>query len=291
MANKKATSRDCVDCACEKIEPGYDNCTALMDANDEHILCALNSIQTTEDYTTLPKKMAKVLYQFWCLLKNIIAQICFLTSELKRLCQTLACLNKRIDDLQESIIAAMIDNVAFGLASRTSGGGSSTGGTTYMKSSVNQKDKTFKFVWNMVFSGAEVGVGEINGKVDADYTANKDGTVTVNIKSYTITTLSYKAKRAGSSSANISISKIDGTKIVNQTYNPYSTWNQNVNKTVTVGKVVTLHPKASTGDIALFNIADTWQLDPTYGTAYAKYDNNNDKIPDFTSPCPIDCPK
>lgn len=290
MANKK-TSKDCVDCACEKIEPGYDNCTALIDANDEQILCALNSIQTTEDYTTLPKKMAKVLYQFWCLFKNIIAQICFLTSELKRLCQTLACLNKRIDDLQESIIAAMIDNVAFGLASRTSGGGSSTGGTTYMKSSVNQKDKTFKFVWNMVFSGAEVGVGEINGKVDADYTANKDGTVTVNIKSYTITTLSYKAKRAGSSSANISISKIDGTKIVNQTYNPYSTWNQNVNKTVTVGKVVTLHPKASTGDIALFNIADTWQLDPTYGTAYAKYDNNNDKIPDFTSPCPIDCPK
>lgn len=281
---------ECVDCNCKKVPVGYDNCARLQDANDEQILCAINAIQTTEDYTTLPKKMAKVLYQFWCLFKNIIAQICWIVTELKRLCQTLSCLNKRIDDLQKSILATMIDNVAFGISARTGGGGSVTGGNVYMKSTVDQKNRTFKFFWNMVDSSGEAGKGELNGKVDAEYKANEDGTVTVNIKSYTITNLSYKASRAGSSSANIKVSDAKGSVIANQTYNPYSSWTKQVNKTVPIGKVLTLQPKQSTGDIELFNIQDTWQFAPTNGTAYAKYDNNNDKLPNFTGACPIDCP-
>lgn len=79
------TMTDCVDCSCEKLEVGYDACVKLQDMNDEKLLCAIKAVRDTRNITDLPMKMAQAIYSFWCLNKNIVAQLCWLTNEVRAL--------------------------------------------------------------------------------------------------------------------------------------------------------------------------------------------------------------
>ena len=75
---------NCVDCSCEQVKVGYEACNPLHEMNDSKVKGASQVLADTElcDY---PKVFPKALYSIWCVFKNIIAQICWIISELKRI--------------------------------------------------------------------------------------------------------------------------------------------------------------------------------------------------------------
>lgn len=89
---------NCVDCSCEQVKVGYDACTPLHEINDSKVKGASQVLADTElcDY---PKVFPKALYSIWCVFKNIIAQICWIISELKRIWDEINKIWRAIDDI------------------------------------------------------------------------------------------------------------------------------------------------------------------------------------------------
>ena len=91
---------DCVDCSCEKVKVGYDACAPLQDMNDSKVKGASKVLSDTPlcDY---PKVFPKSLYSIWCVFKNVIAQICWIISELKRIWDELNKIWRAIDEIKD----------------------------------------------------------------------------------------------------------------------------------------------------------------------------------------------
>ena len=91
---------NCVDCSCEQVKVGYEACTPLHEMNDSKVKGASRVLADTQlcDY---PKVFPKALYSIWCMFKNIIAQICWIISELKRIWDEINKIWRAIDDIKD----------------------------------------------------------------------------------------------------------------------------------------------------------------------------------------------
>ena len=91
---------ECVDCSCEKVKVGYDACAPLQDMNDSKVKGASRVLADTPlcDY---PKVFHKVLYSIWCMFKNVIAQICWIITELKRIWDEINKIWRAIDEIKD----------------------------------------------------------------------------------------------------------------------------------------------------------------------------------------------
>ena len=93
---------NCVDCSCEQVKVGYEACNPLHEMNDSKVKGASQVLADTElcDY---PKVFPKALYSIWCVFKNIIAQICWIISELKRIWDEINKIWKAIDGINDML--------------------------------------------------------------------------------------------------------------------------------------------------------------------------------------------
>ena len=104
---------NCVDCSCEQVKVGYEACKPLHEMNDSKVKGASQVLADTQlcDY---PKVFPKALYSIWCVFKNIIAQICWIISELKRIWDEINKIWRAIDDIKDmySKLCRIIANMA-----------------------------------------------------------------------------------------------------------------------------------------------------------------------------------
>ena len=93
---------NCVDCSCEQVKVGYEACNPLHEMNDSKVKGASQVLADTElcDY---PKVFPKALYSIWCVFKNIIAQICWIISELKRIWDEINKIWRAIDGINDRL--------------------------------------------------------------------------------------------------------------------------------------------------------------------------------------------
>lgn len=93
---------NCVDCSCEQVKVGYEACNPLHEMNDSKVKGASQVLADTElcDY---PKVFPKALYSIWCVFKNIIAQICWIISELKRIWDEINKIWRAIDGINDML--------------------------------------------------------------------------------------------------------------------------------------------------------------------------------------------
>ena len=104
---------NCVDCSCEQVKVGYDACTPLHEMNDSKVKGASQVLADT-DLCDYPKVFPKALYSIWCVFKNIIAQICWIISELKRIWDEINKIWRAIDDINDMLkkLCQIIANTA-----------------------------------------------------------------------------------------------------------------------------------------------------------------------------------
>ena len=74
----------CVNCKCDNIEPGTHACAPLHQMNDDNIKKTANVLTDTK-LCNLVDVLSFAWYGLWCLQKNIIAQLCWLTDKVASL--------------------------------------------------------------------------------------------------------------------------------------------------------------------------------------------------------------
>ena len=280
------------DCNCEQAPIG--DCTKLQEINDLQIRPKMRAILKAE-WCNLPEAIRRAFYGVWCVLKNIINQLCYILQKLDclearvdKLCSIAKCQDERISGLIEHIKGKMLENVSFGMrGSGSSDGG--TGGDATFTQVTTQNDGSFTLTWNMVFSGKEIGRGTINGKVSHMYTMNEYGTIKAHISKVDFHSVNYKSDGTPSKDgATISIKDTSGRTIWTKRYNPSTSWSDKP-ASLDINREATLQPQGgNTGEVLLFQTEDTWDSNPTRGDIKATYVNNNSPLPKVEG-CVIDC--
>lgn len=281
------------DCNCEKIEPSSTSCTKLQELNDLQIRPRMRAILIAE-WCNLPEAIRRAFYGVWCVLKNIINQLCYIINKLEcleakvnKLCEIAKCQDQRLSGLVDHIKGKMLENVSFSMKSSGSSA-DHNGQNTYTKVST-QNDGSFTLTWNMV-DDTEVGKGTVNGKVAHMYTMNDDGTIKAYISKVTFSSITYttSATRQYNNNATFSIIDNTGRTIFTKSYNPGTSFSDKP-ADLDVNTSVTLQPQGgNTGDVTLFNTLDEWVSAPTRGIVKANYVNNNSPLPKAEG-CVIDC--
>lgn len=286
---------NCVDCSCKKLNLDEHICENLHDMNDSKVLGSSKVLADAElcDY---PKLFPKALYSIWCIIKNIIAVICWILSRLdalekkvneiidflRKLCQALKCVIEYLKKESENKMKEAFGKVGFTIT----GQGTSPGAGTYSKVTT-KPDGSFDIQWNMVYAGTQVGVGHVKGKVNHAYSVNNDGSIKANIISVTVNNIQYSGNGGRYSEAGFKIMDNAGNTIHNQRYNPGSTYNVAINKTVAINKSTNLAPKGGSFNQQVLKTYDDWDFADTQANVIAGYVNNNDTINQFD--CDIDC--
>lgn len=103
---------NCVDCSCKQIEVGLTACKDLHELNDGAVSGSAKVFQYAQicDY---PKLLPKAFYAIWCMFKNLIAQVCWLTEQVKQILADILAIKKDIDDLQKaySNLCEIVSNI------------------------------------------------------------------------------------------------------------------------------------------------------------------------------------
>ena len=68
------------DCSCENV--GIGDCTKLQELNDLQIRPKMRAILKAE-WCNLPEAIRRGFYGVWCVLKNIINQLCYILNKLE----------------------------------------------------------------------------------------------------------------------------------------------------------------------------------------------------------------
>lgn len=287
----------CIDCSCKQVPLNSNTCNALHDMNDEKVLGASKVLADAElcDYT---KIFPKILYSLWCMVKNIIATLCWLltrvselerkVSELERkvlnICKTLACVVAYINKKANEEMMEAFGNVSFTMRSV-----GEKDGPAYTVVTTNNNG-SFTVKWNM-FEGTEIGHGTLTGKVNHTYSVNPDGSIKASIMSVTLSSLVYNGSSSGSNtSARFVIYDGNGKTIIDRHYNPYRNFSDSLNKTITYNFNYSLAPNGGTsGDVLLLKTFDDWIKNDTTSSIYAKYTNNNSPVDLFNCDGMLDC--
>lgn len=280
------------DCSCENV--GLGDCVKLQELNDLQIRPKMRAILKAE-WCNLPEAIRRAFYGVWCVLKNIINQLCYILSKLEcleakvsNLCEVAKCQDERISGLIDHIKGKMLENVAFSMKSSGSNV-DYNGQQTYTKIST-QNDGSFTLTWNMVDEN-EVGKGTITGKVAHMYTMKDDGTIDAHISRVTFNAITYTASpgaRSYGTTARYSIIDNNGKEIFGRDYDPGFSFSDK-SPELSVGKSVTLQPQGgNTGDVLLFRTVDYWVNASTNGEVRANYVNNNSPLPKAQG-CVIEC--
>ena len=264
----------CNDCNChmlnvcddtDKIKKSMDSYISdLKDAECEIRHTPCNKL--TDAVATLSNKV-------WCINSNIGRLVLNNRTRIDRICETQKCEIEALKKITDFLKAQMQGNVDFSINSRAE---SDDAGKTTMKSSTSP-DGTFKFSFDTNDGVKIIGNGEINGKVEHEYSTNDDGSIKVKVKSITITNAKWD-KTADNSAANKNISlhikDINGNALYDKNYDGSTSWSEDINKTVELNIEKDVPPTSSTGDIEVLTIDDNWIVN-THGRASIKYDNNN----------------
>lgn len=280
----------CIDCSCKQVPLNSNTCNALHDMNDEKVLGASKVLADAElcDYT---KIFPKILYSLWCMIKNIIATLCWLltrVSELERkvenICKTLACVVAYVKKKADEEMIKAFKNVSFTM--RSVGENS---GPAYTVVTTNNNG-SFTVKWNM-FEGSEIGHGTLTGKVNHSYSVNKDGSIEASIMSVTLSSLVYNGSSSGANKrARFVIYDRNGNAVIDKHYNPYNNFSDSLNKTITYNFNYNLAPNGGTsGDVLLLKTLDDWVMNDTTSSIYAKYTNNNSPVDLFNCDGMLDC--
>lgn len=86
---------ECIDCSCEQLQTGWDACANLHDMNDTKLAGAARVIADTS-FCDYPKVLPKILYGIWCLLRNTLAQMCWMLTQLEGVYKALEKLLKNL---------------------------------------------------------------------------------------------------------------------------------------------------------------------------------------------------
>lgn len=266
---------------------GCSNChcneTDVCKSNEELSISIHDKLALLKDYVcvlgaatcqSIVRAVTKYAFFIWCFLRD-------LTNIVMMHDKRLDCLEERINKLTEYIVNVALNNVSFGLSSKgTQDGPVATKVTT-------NKDGTFEITWEMNDTAEYVGKGKVTGKVDHDFSVDDDGSINVDVKSIYIDSVMYTATVTGKTSASRFVIKDkDGNIIFDKSYNPYQSWSETPNKTVTYNVVKKLDASgASTGDYLLLKTEDTWVGSPTYGEIYINYTNNNIPVDILNTEC------
>lgn len=264
----------CNDCNCKDLnicadtnvieKQMNDYISQLKDAECEIRKTPCNKIQYA---------VAKFSNKVWCVSKNNFKLSVNNTYRIDGLCETQKCIIDYLKKLSEYLKAQMQGNVEFSINSKAE---SDDVGKTTMKSSTSP-DGTFKFSFDTNDGAKIIGNGEINGKVDHEYSSNEDGSIKVKVKSITINNVKWD-KTADNSAANKNISlhikDVNGNALYDKNYDGSTSWSEDVNKTVDLNIEKDIQPSSSSGDIQVLTIDDNWIVN-THGNASVKYDNNN----------------
>lgn len=89
---------ECIDCSCEQLQTGWDACAGLHDMNDTKLAGAAKVIADTP-FCDYPKVLPKILYGIWCLMKNNLAQLCWMLAQLEKVYKAL---EKLLQNLKKS---------------------------------------------------------------------------------------------------------------------------------------------------------------------------------------------
>lgn len=287
----------CIDCSCKQVPLDGNTCNALHDLNDEKVLGASKVLADAElcDYT---KIFPKILYSLWCMIKNIIATLCWLitrvselerkVSELERkvlnICKTLACVVEYVKKKADEEMIKAFKNVSFTMNSK-----GENNGPAYTVVTTNNNG-SFTVKWNM-FEGSEIGHGTLTGKVNHTYSVNTDGSIKASIMSVTLSSLVYNGSSSGTNtSARFVIYDRNGKAIIDKNYNPYKNFSDTLNKTITYNFNYSLASNGGTsGDVLLLKTLDDWVMNDTTSSIYAKYTNNNEPVDLFNCDGMLDC--
>ena len=90
----------CVDCSCKQVNVGVNACNALHDSNDR--VAGAYKVLSDARPCDYPKLLPKVIFTIWCVIKNAIAQICWLTSKVGDIISQMQALEKLLQDLKGS---------------------------------------------------------------------------------------------------------------------------------------------------------------------------------------------
>lgn len=199
--------------------------------------------------------------------------------------KTVRCHEDKINSITRYLIEQAVGNIEVKMV----GKGSSIDtqyGTTYQNINIDN-DGNFTIKWNMT-SGVVVGNGTVVGKVNHEYKPNSDGTISVTVKNIVINKVEYKYTGnnglASVFNASYKINGLNNDVIFNKPYDVRKSWIENVNKTVTYNKTLTIKPKDK-AELELFDTIDTWTLAPTVARATIQYINNNSSLSFNNSPC------
>lgn len=280
------------DCSCENV--GIGDCTKLQELNDLQIRPKMRAILKAE-WCNLPEAIRRGFYGVWCVLKNIINQLCYILTKLEcleskvdKLCSIAKCQDQRITGLVEHIKGKMLENVVFGMKGVGTSANASGNGDTFTSVAV-QQNGNFTIVWNMVYAGREVGRGTITGKVSHMYTMNEDGSVKAYVSRVDFDSVKYVGDGGSyGNNATFSIQDTSGRTVWTKSYQTGSSFTDKPGS-ISIGKETVLRPQGgSTGDILLFKTLDQWDFDPTSSDVRATYVNNNSPLPKVEG-CVIDC--
>lgn len=89
---------DCIDCSCEQLTVGWNACAGLHEMNDTKLAGAARVITDTA-FCDYPRVLPKVLHGIWCLMRNNLAQLCWMLAQLEKVYKAL---EKLLQDLKGS---------------------------------------------------------------------------------------------------------------------------------------------------------------------------------------------
>lgn len=265
MACTNCSNCGCSNCHCKE--------TDVCQSNEELSSSIHDKLSLLKDYVcvlgaatcqSIVRAVTKYAFFVWCFLRD-------LTNIVMMHDKRLDCLEERINKLTKFILDSTLNNVAFDLIAKGSQDGPVATNVT------TNKDGTFEITWEMHDTVDFVGSGKVAGKVEHDFSVDEDGSINVNIKSIYIDNVTYTAtKNNGSGNARFVVKDKDGNAVFDKSYNPYQSWSEQTQKTVTYNHIKNLAPSgASTGDYLVLKTEDTWIGSPTYGEVYINYVNNN----------------
>ena len=281
----------CVDCECTNVGCGSEVCDELYDLNDAKVLGAVKIIKNSA-LCDLAKNVAKGFYNLYCVTKNIINNICCLSTRMdcvehkvSNICTVIKCEDTRITNIYNFLVEQLLKNVSFSMKSA----GSSTA-DTYTRVNTSS-DGSFTLNWNMTLgNGVVVGNGTLKGTVSHIYTLNSNGSIHAKIGGVNFSSISYSPTGAssGSSNATFTIQDASGNTVFSRNYDPYQAWSSSVNAINTIYEVDLAPNGGSSGDKVMFKTVETWITNPTYSNVSANFVNNNPALPEDTA-CDITC--
>lgn len=267
-------------CDCEKVEPRPDNCSKLYELNDLKIRPAMRKISMSE-WCNVQEAIRQAFYAVWCVFTNIINFVCYilkavdcLERKVDSLCSTAKCQNAQLTEILGLLKGTTIENIAISMKQVMSSG--------RVKLVDINKDGSFKLKWDKYANGTSQGEGTITGKVHYTTSLEKNGDIKTHIDKVTFSNMSYVGKKGRFiNEAIISISKLDGEKVFEKSYDPALAWSGEVREII-INKDVKYSASAGVKNIELFKFFDSWVDIETTNTISIGF---------FTSTqgCVIDC--